>query len=309
MANPVFAWNGFGHMVVASIAYRNLDSETQAKVNKLLALNPYFKQKLAKLIPPGTPSDTRKRMIFMLAATWPDSIKSDGNYHNDGSRGGDVPDGPEPSRNTGYDDFNRHKYWHFVDHPFAQDGSDTGAFVTPSPNAETQIAAFREVLKSDSPAKLKSYDLVWLLHLIGDLHQPLHCATRISSDSAQGDNGGNDEIFCTVGATSCPPTSRSKLHAYWDDILGTSTSVASADKYAATLEAPSVSESDVANADTWIQESFLLAQKDVYIAPVEAGDGPFKADEKYTADARKLANLQVALAGARLAEVLKTDLP
>jgi len=34
--------------------------------------------------------------------------------------------------------------------------------------------------------------LVWL-HLVGDVHQPLHASTRVSSTALQGDNGGNDE--------------------------------------------------------------------------------------------------------------------
>jgi hypothetical protein len=308
LANPLFGWNSFGHMVVASVAYRNLDSQTRDQVDKLLALNPYFKTKWAKLIPRGTASDDRKRLIFMLAATWPDAIKSDNDYHNDGSRGGDAPDGTEPTRNTGYDDFNRHKYWHFVDNAFAQDGTDASSFTTPSPNAATEIDAFRAILRSDAEPSLKSYDLVWLLHLIGDVHQPLHCTTRLASDAAQGDNGGNDEIFCGAGAKSCTDESKTKLHAFWDDILGVSNSVAAADKFAAGLDVPDVSNSDLADANSWIQESFLLAQNSVYVDPVGAGNGPFQATEQYTADARALAKKQVALAGGRLAGVLKADL-
>jgi S1/P1 nuclease len=295
-------------MVVASVAYRNLDSQTRAKLDKLLVLNPYYKAKWANLIPANTASDTRKRLIFMLAATWPDEIKSDGTYHNDGSRGGDVPDGSESTRNSGYDDLNRHKYWHFVDHPFSQDGTDVTSFAIPVPNAGTQIAAFREVLRSDSPSNLKSYDLVWLLHLIGDVHQPLHCTTRISTDATQGDNGGNDEIFCPVGAKSCTTASSTKLHAFWDDILGTSSKVAVADDFASNLDAPSVPGSDIADAETWIRDSFALAQKNTYIEPVEAGDGPFQATQQYTASTKELAKKQVALAGVRLALVLAADL-
>ena len=38
---------------------------------------------------------------------------------------------------------------------------------------------------------LKSYDLSWLLHLVGDVHQPLHASTRVSSTDPGGDAGGN----------------------------------------------------------------------------------------------------------------------
>jgi hypothetical protein len=268
-------------------------------------MNPYFNSQWPNLIPPGVSNVTRKRMIFMLAATWPDAIKRDSNYHNDGDQGGDRPTGPEAGRNTGYDDFNRHKYWHFVDQPFSQDGSDANSFQVPVPDAQTQIAVFRQVLQStDAGDGLKSYDLVWLLHLVGDVHQPLHCATRISANHPQGDAGGNGVVLCAVKASACT----GKLHAFWDDILGTNNTVAAADKFAGRLKAPSVAAGDLANANAWIADSFSLAQSNAYIDPVGAGDGPFQATNAYTKNARSLARRQTALAGARLAGLLKADL-
>jgi hypothetical protein len=305
LSQPLAAWNDFGHMVVASVAYRKLDSRTRARVNKLLALNPYYKTKWAARIPAGVSKAARKRFIFMLAATWADAIKRDPKYRDDGAEGGNRPTGPESSRNTGYDDFNRHKYWHFVDTPFSQDGTNVSASTIPAPNAETQIMAFRNILRSPSASKeLKSYDLVWLLHIVGDVHQPLHCATRVSAAHPEGDAGGNDETFCSVTASRCT----GRLHGFWDGILGASDDVASADRFAATLGVPAVSPSDVADAQSWIQAGFTLARTRVYIAPVMNGDGPFRATPKYTSAAKKLARHQVALAGARLAELLKEDL-
>lgn len=305
LSQPLLAWNDFGHMVVASVAYRNLDSQTRASVNKLLALNPYYKTKWAAMIPASASSTDRKRFLFMLAATWADAIKGDPDYHDDGAGGGNLPTGPESSRNTGYDDFNRHKYWHFVDQPFSQDGTDISGFAVPAPNAETQIAVFSAIVRSRTASNdLRSYDLVWLLHLVGDVHQPLHCVTRVSSDHPQGDAGGNDETFCDVQAATCT----GKLHAFWDDILGTSDDIRSADEFAAELDVPSVSRSDVANAKSWIQEGFTLAKAKVYVDPVVNGDGPFRATAEYTGAARKLARQQIALAGARLAELLREDL-
>jgi S1/P1 Nuclease len=305
LSQPLLAWDDFGHMVVAGLAYRNLDSKTRTRVNKLLALNPYYKIHWATMIPAGTARSDRKRLIFMLAATWADAIKRDPVYHNDGEQGGNRPAGPEAARNTGYDDFNRHKYWHFIDLPFSQDGTNVSELAAPAPNAGTQIAAFRTILRSRSASnKLKSYDLVWLLHVVGDVHQPLHCATRVSAAHPEGDAGGNDEIFCDATAAACT----GRLHAFWDDILGTSDDVGSADKYAAGLDMPAASPSDVADAKTWIQASFALAQTNVYVKPVMNGDGPFRATAEYTDAARKLARQQVALAGARLSELLKEDL-
>ena len=305
LAHSAMAWDGYGHMAVASVAYRKLDAKTRARADQLLMLNPYFKDKWPALIPSGTSDADRTRLIFMLAATWPDAIKQDNSYHNDGSNNGDSPDGPNASQNTGYDDFNRHKYWHFVDTPFSQAGTDVSKMKVPVPDAQTQIAAFRAVLKSNSPDPLKSYDLVWLLHIVGDVHQPLHCSTRVSQAFPKGDTGGNDVPFCTAKAGKCD----SNLHAFWDDILGSGDSVTAPDKFAAGLVAPTVTAADIADATKWIGASFMLAQSSVYVdPPVDKGAPPFRATTKYTTDAKALAKKQVALAGARLAKILQSEL-
>jgi hypothetical protein len=306
LAQPAMAWDSFGHMVVASVAYRKLDSKTRARVDALLALNPYFSDatKWPAQISSKVPTANRSRYMFMLAATWPDEIKSDAEYRNDGSGNGDVPDGPAAARNTGYDDFNRHKYWHFVDTPFSQDGTDVSSLAIPVPDARTQIDAFRVVLRSDSADPLKSYDLVWLLHLMGDVHQPLHASTRVSTAFPKGDTGGNDVPFCTATSTKC----ESELHAFWDNILGTG-KIDSADKFAATIKAPKVARKDIANTQTWVDTSFQLAQTAVYVKPpLDAGSPPFRATTDYTTAAKTLATKQVGLAGARLALIIKDEL-
>ena len=51
---------------------------------------------------------------------------------------------------------------------------------------KTQIVAFRKTLgDSGASDELKSYDLVWLLHLVGDVHQPLHATTRFNQRSSR----------------------------------------------------------------------------------------------------------------------------
>src|SRR5262249_54986327 len=150
-------------------------------------------------------------MVFMVAATWADRIKSHPDYHTDGTHNGNrPPNDPSAGQNIGYDDFARHKYWHFIDKPFSDD--HTMLPPIPTPNAQTQIAKFRAVLASTDPnmEQLKSYDLSWLLHLVGDLHQPLHSSTRVSATKTEGDDGG-------LGVKL---TSPANLHKFWDDVLG-----------------------------------------------------------------------------------------
>jgi len=181
-SSQTLGWDSRGHMMVAAVAYSKLSQPKKDRVDALLLLNP-DRDNWLTLIPAHTQQARQKIMIFMIDATWPDRIKSDPDYVTDGPHGGNRPPNvPSASQNIGYDDMLRHKYWHFVDTPFSVD--NTALPPVPRPNAQTQIEAFRAVLASNRPDTLKSYDLSWLLHLVGDIHQPLHATTRVSRRSA-----------------------------------------------------------------------------------------------------------------------------
>jgi hypothetical protein len=138
------------------------------------------------LVPSSASEDDKNLYIFMMAATWPDEIKAMGS----GYTGNDNPPrGESASLNTGYSDKEAHKYWHFVNTPFGADGLKMPG--VDGPTAAQKIALFRTALASDIPDAVKSYDLVWLEHLVGDVHQPLHCSTRITAAKPHGDLGGN----------------------------------------------------------------------------------------------------------------------
>src|SRR5262245_63252131 len=113
MPSSAWAWNDKGHMMVAFLAYQQLTPPVRARVATLLALNPRFNT-WNHLIPNGTPAADRPALLFAIAATWSDHIKSDPTYTDDGSQGGNRPDGPSSSQNTGYTDKLRHKSWPFM---------------------------------------------------------------------------------------------------------------------------------------------------------------------------------------------------
>src|SRR2546425_12172122 len=100
----VHAWDSFGHMTVAYVAYQKLTPQTRDRVKALLKKNPYYGTKWSSMLPPGTSGTNKDMMIFMIAATWSDQIKSDQTYRDDGSHNGDRPDGPTSSQNIGYTD-------------------------------------------------------------------------------------------------------------------------------------------------------------------------------------------------------------
>ena len=239
-------------------------------------------------------------MVFMIAATWPDEIKSASGYVSDGSHNGDRPDGsPDPSANKGYSDKLRHKYWHFIDTPFTTDGTAPLPTI-PNPNAQERIALFRGALGSGADDSLKSYDLVWLLHLVGDVHQPLHCTTRVSITDTEGDSGGNR---VSLGSGN--------LHAYWDDLPGTGKPASvfkGVIKAGKKLSAPDATLAAISDEKTWIVESFQAAQQTVYQNPIGAGDGPFSLDANYKTAAKKLAQERIALGGVRLANLINDNL-
>src|SRR5215475_3404402 len=300
-STPLYAWDGSGHMEVAYIAYQKLTPAMQARVWTLLQLNPDFHTWEAT-IPAGTSDADKQVMIFMIAATWADQIKYTSPYKDrftDEPGDPNKPDGATSSQNIGYTDLYRHRYWHFVDIAFTQD--HTALPATPAPNAQTQIAAFRAVLASTSPDELKSYDLVWLLHLVGDVHQPLHCSTRVSASLPDGDAGGN--------AVKVSPGNN--LHSYWDDVIGM---FANQDvpEYAAVITAAkalapaSASRANKKQESTWVSESFGYTKSKVYKNPVKAkpDKGPFTLNAAYETKAKTLANQRIAQAGARLANLI-----
>jgi hypothetical protein len=294
-----YGWSDTGHMAVAYVAYRNLTPQTRAHVDHLITLNPRFHLWSTTRIPQGTPAAKRRLMLFMIAATWADQIKSDGVHHADGSNNGDSPphDGTA-GQNIGYQDTAMHKYWHFIDKPFSPD--NTPLENPEEPNAETQIAIFRSVLASNSPDALKSYDLVWLLHLVGDVHQPLHATSRFTHNQIHGDAGGN-----FVRLTGQP----NKLHSFWDGLLGTSRDPAVAISVGQGLSAAPANLANDLDASVWINESFQAAQTVTYHQPpIGIGAGPFTPTNAYRNTARALARKRVALAGARLANILNNEL-
>jgi hypothetical protein len=289
------AWNSIGHMSVAWVAYQALSPSERARVGALLQLNPYYKEWLS-YIPAGTSDADRDMYVFMMAATWPDEIKAMGSHYV----GTDTPPRAEPAAlNNGYTDNGAHKYWHFVNTPL--DGNTANAAPLSSPTVTQKIAAFRAALADKTPDPIKSYDLVWLIHLVGDVHQPLHCATRVSAANPKGDLGGN--LVVVNGPAK-------ELHLFWDFALGggDTKDYMTAVKVAGALPAPDPALVSDDKQDDWAAESYALARSSVYVGPVGSGLGPFTLTPAYTANAQQIAKQRVALAGVRLANLLKEAL-
>jgi S1/P1 Nuclease len=167
----------------------------------------------------------------------------------------------------------------------------------------------RTALRSAASDDIKSYDIAWLAHLVGDIHQPLHAIARFTSQHPKGDAGGNLVRFCDA-----PCDAPDNLHAYWDNLMGDQTDLASIRVLAAGLLAQhdpvGATNTDVSS---WSKLSAELAKHFVYTSPISSGNDPQgrlspRPDAAYEVEAHKIARQQVLLAGYRLAYLLNQNL-
>lgn len=288
LATSASGWNNRGHMIVAAEAWEHLTPQTKAAVAALLRQNPRYSAWIK-----GVPSSARARAAFIHAATWPDYIKKAHGYYQDR-----LPNA-KSSRNIGYVDCYRHRYWHYKDLAFSPDGTPVAAPL--DPNAEIQIGVLSEGLANPALSNdVRSYDLVWLIHLVGDVHQPLHATTRFVSSDPDGDGGGNDVKYCFN--MNCKKGSA--LHAFWDDAFGSDESLASVIQFARQMPTAPDQEATQMDPAAWLNESFEIAKSKVYQPPVDNTLGPVVLTNDYRKQAALTATQRVSLAGARLANLL-----
>src|SRR5437016_2188273 len=139
-------------MAVAYVAYQTLSPQVRQEVTRLVRLNPSCGAWTANV-----PIADRDLHAFMLAATWPDQIKSDGQHVSDGPCNGNrPPDGPEAGQNVSYSDNRMHKYWHFKDVPFSRD--HTPLQPPPPINIQERIELFLKALSGPKPASMSAAD-------------------------------------------------------------------------------------------------------------------------------------------------------
>jgi hypothetical protein len=285
-------------MAVAGVAWEHMTPAARQRAAVLIRLNPSYDTWTT-----GVPEADKDRVAFMKAATWPDEIRSNPSYIDDGYE----PSSPTASQNIGYGDKLLHRYWHFKDFPFSPDGTATEEPF--SPNAVTQIVTFSATLGAAGASDdVQSYDLAWLLHLVGDIHQPLHATSRFTQATRNGDNGGNSVMVCLEVARRCDVQHSGKLHSFWDGAVGTSSKPSSVLSLVRRL--PASAQPDLARTDPngWAEESFRIAQRVAYSAPVGGAKGPYRLDREYRIVAGSVAERRIALAGERLAILLNSRL-
>ena len=270
------AWGAGGHMMVASIAFKRLNPTAKAQAKKLLAI-------------PIAPSNvTRKSTDFVNAAHWPDDVKKLPGFEFSGDL-------------------------HFVDIPFSTDGTTLPTDLPKTDNIVKALAHYVDVLKTSTDQNRRAQALRFIIHFVGDIHQPLHCATKVDKNHHEGDRGGNDLLINVAGHTV-------KLHSYWDG--GIDTFPREGPNFAPPPLAqiplavdialqgnpatdPALKLDDPMNFQLWADESNKLA-KDVAYKNIAIGKTP---DPAYRKAGLKAARKRVAFAGYRLAALLNSIWP
>ena len=292
------AWWDEGHMQIALMAYNKLTDQARVRVDALLQMNDDYPDWIY-----GVAAADQGKAAVMRAAVWADDIKTRPGYTDDGNSGAVAAAGD----NIGYTEMRMHKYWHFMDIGFSSDGTP----VKPADpvNALTQIKLLTATLPANSGAtdELRSYDLVWLLHLVGDVHQPLHATARFSSAHPDGDQGGN------LVKVKPAKGDQLKLHFYWDGMFGGYVTVKGAmiDLKDSGLESVAVDGAKAAEGapELWLRESAETAKTFAYTEPVMSASGTAELTRAYETAARDTARMQAALAAQRLANLLNKAFP
>jgi hypothetical protein len=272
------AWGDSGHKVVALVASHYLDAPVRRKVEAILATDTTH-------LTPGT--------SLAEEATWADRYR-------------------ESDRRTSKVIYELTMNWHFAN--IAIDGSadlDSACFNHPPAAAKAsegparscivdRINAFAaELADPNTDADERRIALQFVLHLIGDLHQPLHA-------SDDDDLGGNKK---TVIAPALPAGS---LHHYWDTVvveqLGNSPE-AIARMLIRTTPRAQIESWSQGDPTSWALQSFALSKLHVYGGLSQPGaDGTYSLSDAYRKESVNLVARQLARAGVRLAKVLNEAL-
>ncbi len=309
LPSPPLPWNDSGHQIIARRAWSELGAKTRQKVTELLQQHPRYREDLLFGLPPDSDEAAVAGHAFAMACSWPDVVRSPSN----------------PLYHTAH-----HSKWHYKDIPFVlqdqklpapapRDGGKPGE---PGDLLEALTKCLADVGNASLPASDRAIALCWVLHLIADLHQPLHSCTLYSPQFPQGDKGGNS--FLVLGS-GVDPSSRTNLHAVWDGLLGSYKSPAFSACVAVGLaQQPGLARANfraqlaVHDPALWLQESNNLAVEHVYLrgelkgAAAASGKEPQEQapplPKGYLAAAEVVAMRQAALAAFRLADSLEAVL-
>lgn len=194
-------------------------------------------------------------------------------------------------------------HWHYIDLAFSTDETPLKNLV----DTDNIVWAITQIEPVVGNNKANPYErarfLAFLVHLIADIHQPLHTASRISSATPDGDKGGN--LYYIKYPASKPQMIT--LHRLWDQgidiftVENTFAKVLSLSGRITSLYPEKYFDTKPTdlNVDHWAYEGLTTAISAVYSTPENQ-----IPSEVYLQSGRQISQQKIALAGYRLANVL-----
>lgn len=336
-SSVALAWNSPGHMIIALVAYDQMDDATKKEALALLHAHPryedHFERAQRRAVEKGTDAE-KDQWLFAYAATWSDVVRTPSGSGGRGGGGGGGEGGGGGGRSTGAvvtrDDVDAYSrpWWHFIDEPvYLSEAEEQKLASTITVNRNRDVPAKEDdpdmnviqaikysahiVGDKSAPAEKRSVHLCWLLHLVGDSHQPLHSSALFTSHRyPEGDHGGNYLSY----------NHQFPLHSYWDGVIANEESYETVRRLAhdlsqnVELAAAGEKAASQLDAGAWIDEGHALAKKYVYTPDVMkkiAGReghthlGDLNPSPQYEADAENVSEQQAVVAAHRLAKLLQ----
>jgi hypothetical protein len=302
---PGFGWGNEGHEIIATIAANVLQEDSPATLEKIKAI--LADDNGNDWTPNWDQTDIASE------ATWADVC-----------------------RETSTECRNVTQLWHFVDIDFDHANVDEACFGHHAPDGEAsqspvqacvteKIEQFKkELADPQTSPEERLLALKFLLHFVGDIHQPLHAVSRTEPGAAHGDFGAN-----CVGILRGNAKNPQRLHSYWDTALVQRALKKDVDQAADALM-PLVNEHkddwSAGSPADWANESYALAHSSAYAGVIDTDPvqtdymfrgrngpdercGPSKVykinTQKYDKQAMQTVREQLAKAGLRLARLLQ----
>ncbi len=210
---------------------------------------------------------------FLRASTWPDQIKSQTTHYN---------------------------AWHYINLPYVKNN------IKPTPlnsdNIVWAIARAEKIVSDqhENNTRRAKY-LSFLIHFVGDIHQPLHCTTLYDNQFPHGDRGGNLYFIQSAIANN--------LHQLWDRGLGLFYSAPGnyafhyyqVEKIAQQWmsQYPITHALQIQSPAQWAEESHRIAITFAYTLPENTAPS-----QQYIQQGQQIVEQQSVLAGDRLADIL-----
>lgn len=298
LAQNAAAWNESGHRVIAAAAARQMSPQLQLQMARVLKAHPRYEEDLAAFRPRRLKGLSELEWLLGQAAQWPDHARR---FEN-------APRHKRDGLVVRY----HHGNWHYVNLPVYLAKSDRALRIkdptrrppeVPPRDVLSALAHIRDLLQDPCTSdEDRGLMVSWALHLIADVHQPLHTAALFTQDRwPRGDRGGNEVKIEGSGKEG----RLDSLHYYWDSAISNRREPYQVGKLIGVLdeqELPKVAKNEVQPVK-WVREGRSIANRLVY-GPLrtQLAEGPVVSiNKKYTRKAHAVSLKRAALAARRTA--------